>query len=110
MMNSFRLTLFLQNFLLQCAEQIIPLLYHPMYCKMLGICESALLKKKNVWKIFVERNYAQPLHCTSRLLISTPYVLYDLVRTRTDYRYKYSTSCDLQVPVLVLVRVFCSTV
>ena len=59
-----------------------------MYCKMLGICRSAMLKKQNVWKSLVERNRsAQPLHSS---IFSIQLEL--TVGLSTQYNFTYSTS------------------
>ena len=38
----------------EISTNLFKMYEYPMYCKMLGVGNSAILKKKNVWKSLVE--------------------------------------------------------
>ena len=83
-----------------------------MYCKMLGICHSAMLKKNNVWKSLVDRKSAQPLHrsiFSIQLELSTQVPIYciPVPTTRTCIQYNY-TVLSIQVYPGIQVQYTCS--
>ena len=67
---------------------------YPMYCKMLGVGNSVILKKKNVCKSLVE----------PRSVILARFSIFSIqLRFIVQYEYKYSTRSLPVQPVLVIV-------